>query len=215
MQIDYGTLKKYTWQILVVICIAIIFLQRSCNSAPNEYQKVEVKIPEKKGVIETATKVIIRKQKDSIIYKKGQVIYTENPINKELAERFKELQKKNDSLALFKQYISAIEKRKQTTIFNDSVVKIEIDTEVEGTLLSIKPKYTVKATSVVAEIKKERQVFALYAGVGISDNKFLSQFTAQGEIGIQLKSGNILSVTADTRQNFGIKFTKQIFKINK
>lgn len=214
MRIGYEMLKRYIWQILLAFAIVIIFFQNSCDGN-EEFQKVEIAIPAQKGSFDKILPQKTIKQKDSIVYKKGKTIYTENPINKQLANDFIELQKKNDTLALFKKYVDAIQIKKQITNFENDLISLDIATEVQGTLLSVQPTYNIKEKVFKTEVKKPVQVFALYAGVGISDNKDLTQFTSQAEIGIQLKSGDILSVTADTRQNFGIKYTKQIFKINK
>lgn len=194
---------KYAYPIIIVLLLGYIFLQKSCDTQHNT-EKKNATIPEKKGEFKKPTAQINHKQKDSIVFRKGQTIYTENPINKELAEEFIKLQKENDSLGLLKKYVDAVQIRKQTTIFDDKDITLEIDTEVQGELKSILPRWKVKEykTKVEAPIKTRP---AVYVGAGISDNKQFNNFTAQAEIGLQIKR-DIISITADTKQNFGIKY---------
>ena len=195
--------KKYIWQILLVIAVIVIFLQRSC-SRPNDTQKIEITIPEKRGELLKNTIQINHKQKDSIVYIKGSTVYTENPINKKLAEDFKNLQKESDSLGLFKKYVDAIQIKKQTTIFDNKDITIEVDTEVQGQLLNIHPRYVIKEQKIKVETPIRTRT-KVYIGVGFSDNIRLNNFIAQGEIGLQIKK-DIISITADTKQNFGVKY---------
>jgi hypothetical protein len=167
---------------------------------------VIVKTKEIKGKISIVTGIIHENIKDSIVYRKGQIVYTENTINKTLAKDFKVLQKQNDSLALFKKFVDAIQIKKQTTYFNDTNISIEVESKVQGDLISLVPKYTIKPQIIKTEVEVKKPIISLYAGGGISNNTKFNNFVAQGEVGVQIKDKNIVSLTMDTRQNIGIKY---------
>ena len=198
---------KYIYPITIAILLSYIFLQNSC-SQPNSAQKKEVIIPERKGEFKKLTVQINHKSKDSIVFRKGQTIYTENPINKQLAEEFIKLQKENDSLGLIKKYVEAVQIRKQTTVFDDKDITIEIDTEVQGELRSILPKWKVKEYKTKIDVPVRLRP-AVYVGAGLSDNKQFNNTTVELQLGLKLKN-DIFLISGDSRQNFGIKYLKKL-----
>ncbi len=205
-----------TLYIIIGLLIVVLFIQRSCNSQYGGIEKQKVIVPEVKGEFIKPVAIIREKtKKDSIVFIKGTTIHTENPFNKRMAELYLQAQRENDSLKQFKMYVDAIQEIEETQVFDDEVVKLDITVKTRGELLSLKPKYTVKERKVEVNVKQKEQVFALYGGVGVSDNKQFNNLNIQVELGFQLRSGDILSATADSRQNFGIKYTKQIFKIKR
>ena len=200
-------MMKYIYPITIIILLSYIFVQQSC-SQPNIVQKKEVIIPEKKGEFKKLVVQINHKQKDSIVFRKGQTIYTENPINKQLAEEFIKLQKENDSLGLIKKYVEAVQIRKQTTVFDDKDITIEIDTEVQGELRSILPKWKVKEYKTKIDVPLRFRP-AVYVGAGLSDNKQFNNTTLELQLGLKLKN-DIFLISGDSRQNFGIKYLKKL-----
>ena len=200
-------MMKYIYPITIIILLSYIFLQRSCSQT-NNVQKKEVVIPERKGEFKKLTVQINHKQKDSIVFRKGQTVYTENPINKKLAEEFIKLQKENDSLGLLKKYVEAVQIRKQTTVFDDKDITIEIDTEVQGELRSILPKWKVKEYKTKIDVPLRLRP-AVYVGVGLSDNKQFNNTTLELQLGLKLKN-DIFLISGDSRQNFGIKYLKKL-----
>ena len=198
---------KYIYPITIAILLSYIFLQNSC-SQPNSAQKKEVIIPERKGEFKKLTVQINHKSKDSIVFRKGQTIYTENPINKQLAEEFIKLQKENDSLGLIKKYVEAVQIRKQTTVFDDKDITIEIDTEVQGELRSILPKWRVKEYKTKIDVPVRLRP-AVYVGAGLSDNKQFNNTTVELQLGLKLKN-DIFLISGYSRQNFGIKYLKKL-----
>lgn len=198
---------KYIYPITIIILLSYIFVQRSCSQT-NNVQKKEVVIPERKGEFKKLTVQINHRQKDSIVFRKGQTVYTENPINKQLAEDFIKLQKENDSLGLLKKYVEAVQIRKQTTIFDDKDITIEIDTEVQGELRSILPKWKVKEYKTKIDVPIRLRP-AVYVGAGLSDNKQFNNTTIELQLGLKLKN-DIFLISGDSRQNFGIKYLKKL-----
>jgi hypothetical protein len=198
----------------ILSLVVIIFVQRSC-SAQTSQSKQKVIVPEKVGEFKTPIAIINSKRnKDSIVYRNKTVV-TENPFNKKLAEDFILSQKENDSLKALKLYLNAIEEREQTYIFDNKDTKLEIYTKTRGEILNIAPKYTIKEREETLITKNKETVFALYAGAGISNNTRLDNFAVEANIGIQNKSGDIISAGYDTQKNISIKYSRQIFKIKK
>lgn len=199
---------------IILSLLIIVFVQRSC-SAQTSQVKQKVIIPEKVGEFKTPTAIINNKgKKDSIVYK-DKVVVTENPFNKKLAEDFILSQKENDSLKALKLYLNAIEEREQTYVFDNKDTKLEIYTKTRGEILKLTPKYTIKEREETVLVKNKETVFALYAGGGISNNISLSNFIAEAHVGLQNKSGDIISAGYDTQKNISIKYSRQIFKIKK
>jgi hypothetical protein len=191
------------YPLIITLLLIVIFLQRSCSEpATQETIKTEVTIPEKKGEIKKFVEQINYKKKDSIVFVKGKVIYTENEIDKDLAEKYK---KSVDSLEKFKMYINAVQIKEHTTIFDNKDLTLKVKSKVRGDLLNMTiTEYKTKEQKVVVEVPIKTRT-AVYVGLGVSDNKRLDNFTVQAEVGLQIKR-DILSITADTKQNFGLKY---------
>ena len=192
-------IKKYIWQILLAFAIIVIFVQRSCN-APNDTQKVEVVIPEKIVEIQKETKIQYLPSKPQIIKVAGKEVRTENPVNEEMLRDFI-LTK--DSLKLAK-YVKAIEEKEQIRTFDKDGVKVDVKSKVRGELLEQSIIATIKEQKVKVDVPVKTRT-AIYVGAGLSNNKDLSNFAVQAEVGLQVKR-DIISITADTKQNFGIKY---------
>lgn len=205
---------KIILYITILSLLLIIFVQRSCSSQ-NSQIKQKVVIPEKYGEFRIPTDIINHEgKKDSVVYK-NKVIITDNTFNKKLAEDFILSQKENDSLKALKLYLNAIEEKEQTYIFDNKDTKLEIYTKTRGEILNITPKYIIKEREETVLVKNKETVFALYAGGGISNNTSLNNFIAEAHIGLQNKSGDIISAGYDTQKNISIKYSRQIFKIKK
>lgn len=61
-----------------------------------------------------------------------------------MAQELIEALKYKDSVKILKLYLSAIEEKDGTYVFDDKNLNLEVATRTRGTLLSIKPKYTIK-----------------------------------------------------------------------
>lgn len=193
------TIKKYIYPIIIVILLLIVFLQRSCNR-PNDTQKVEVTIPAKTVEIQKETKIQYLPSKPQIIKIAGKEIRTENPVNEEM---LKDYILAKDSLQLLK-YAKAIEEKEQIRNFEKDGVVVDVKTKVRGELLEQSIIATIKEQKIKVEVPIKTRT-AIYLGGGISNNKDLTNFAVQAELGLQIKR-DIISITADTKQNFGLKY---------
>ena len=208
-------ISQFRISLIVVSITVIFFIQRGCSKKDEPVKKIEAVIPKVEGKFDKPTKVIEGKsKKDSVIWK-DKIIRTENPVNKKMAQELMEALKYKDSVKILKLYLSAIEEKDGTYVFDDKNLNLEVVTRTRGTLLSIKPKYTIKEKTVEVPVKQKKQVFAMYAGVGISDNLQFNNFAAEVEIGLQNKAGDIISAGNDTQKNISLKYSKQLFKIKK
>jgi len=191
--------------LIIAGLVVFIFLQKSCDNKSEEKVKVEVTVPEKKGTFKRPVAIIKgESKKDSMVFVKGKTIYTEHPFNKRMAELYLKAQRENDSLKTLSLYLDAIQEKEQTQVFDDDNLKLEITAKTRGELLSLKPKYTIKEQKIKTEAIVKRRP-AVYLGGGVSNNKDLTNFSAQAEIGLQINR-DIISITADTNKNFGIKY---------
>ena len=110
-----------------------------------------------------------------------------------------------DSLVKFKMYIDAIQIKEQLTTFDNKDLTLKVKSKVQGQLLNMSiAEYTIKEQKVKVEVPIKTRT-AVYVGLGVSDNKKLDNFLIQAEVGLQIKR-DIIFLTADTKQNFGIKY---------
>lgn len=101
---------------------------------------------------------------DTII-KEGKTEYVakENPINEELLSKYKN---SLDSIEKLKLYSLAITERKYFEVFNDSVQKITVESNVIGTLTKQKISYITKPKEIT--ILKPSNRLEIYLGGNIS-----------------------------------------------
>ena len=202
-------IKKYFWQLLVVVLVFIIFLQNSCEPT---------KIKKDDNVIITKPKhgsISINKPeeiKNSIKYKyitlKGDTITLENPINIELAEQYK---KEKDSLQKEILFYKAIQKRKYKNKFEDKHILGTVYAETTGTLDSIGIEYDIKPDT----IKIKQPVFRLLGGLSLQSNINTLKTNLGLNLGFQNKKKDIILFGVNTNQDAEVKYIKNIFTIKK
>lgn len=192
-------LKNVLYVIGIFFVIYLFTLVEQC-SEPKQTIPVKIETPAKSGSFEKPTEFIPGvAKKDSIIYKKGKTIYTENPINKQLAEDYL---KATDSIKRLKLYLDAIQEKDGTYVYDNKDLKLEIYAKTRGELLEIKPKYTIKPSEVKVDVPVKQTVLAMYGGIEVGNNASLTNLTVKADVGLQNKRGTIFTVGADTRSNF-------------
>lgn len=200
---------------IFILLIIVIVFYKNCKSSQGSLRQ-RVIIPEIKGGFTQPSKIIHKKsKKDSIVYMTGRVVYTENPFNKKLAEDFIKAQKENDSLKTLKLYLNAIAEKEEIRIFDNKDIKLEVKVNTRGDLLGLTSKYTIKEREETMQVIQKKQVFALYGGVETSNSTELNNFSIGASIGVQLKSGDIISAGYDNQKNISIQYSKQIFNIKR
>lgn len=199
----------------IIALIVIFFLQRGCK--PDDKPVIQkVVVPEQKGTFKEPTVIITHTgKKDSIVYRKGKTIYTENPFNEKLSEEFLKAQKENDSLKALTLYLNSIQEREETYIFDNKDAKIEVYIKTRGEILKITPTYTIKEREVEVAVKQKESKFALYAGASIESTTDLNKLVPKAIIGIQNAKGDILSAGIGTDKSFQVGYSFRLINIKK
>ena len=196
------------WYILVLVII-LLFIPKFCLNKNDLIQNEKIKLPEKKGSISKPVAIINHKsKKDSIKTLKGNYIYTENPINKKLADDLIEALKNKDSLQILKLYLKSIEEKEQSRIFYDKNQSIEVYTKYRGDILDQKIlNYKIKERdTLIKPIIKETK-FAVYIGSSLNYTKEL-KLTPSANVGVQISNRLILtgSYSLDKSYQAGILY---------
>lgn len=192
-------IRNILYVLAAFFLIYLFSLIKQC-SEPKETIPVKIEIPAKEGSFEKPTEVIPGVQKkDSIVYIKGKTIYTENPINKKLAEDYLKV---TDSIEKLRLYLNAIQEREATYVYDNEDLKLEVYTKTRGELLELKPKYIIKPQDIKADIPIKQTVLAMYGGLELYNTSDLTNLTIKVDLGLQNKKGTIFTIGADTRSNF-------------
>jgi hypothetical protein len=187
-------IKKY-WQLIIIgILLTVIFSMNKCSNNIPSTKKQKVIVPEAIDSIKKPTVIYnYPSKKDSIVYKKGKTIYTENPIDKKMAEELIQAIKDQDSLKVLRLYLSSIGEREQTRIFNDKNTTIEVYTKVQGQVLDQRiSKYIYKEKEVVADVEIKESKFAIYGG---SNLQYTSEMKIVPSVQLGVQIGKRLIIT--------------------
>jgi hypothetical protein len=193
----------------IIILIFLLLLQYKCSSK----KTIEVIVPEKKGSFNVSLSKE-EKQKTKTEYKtiKGDLIYLDNPINTELANQY---EKSKDSIEKLNMYLNSIQIKEYNIPFEDESVKINNYIKTQGTLLENKTEYTIKEKKILVDVPSKETKFALYGGTEIYNNTEFSNFGFKGNIFIQGKKGNIISISYDNQKNIYLGYNFKIFDYKK
>ena len=171
----------------IIALIASFFIGRWTSPTENKIIKVTIPATSGKSPIIINPKPLIQ-TKDSLIYK-DSLIVTENPFNKELADKYINLESETERL---KEYIKSIELRKYQIPFENDTIKIVGDVEVQGELKSLKYNWTIKQRSYDIPIEIKKPTMNLLLGSGVSNTVKLDKFNINANIGIQRKNGDLI-----------------------
>ena len=158
-------------------------------TSPTETKIVKITIPELSG----KSPIIINPEpliqfKDSLIYK-DSLIVTENPFNKDLADKYINLESETERL---KEYIKSIEVRKYKIPFENDTIKIIGDVEVQGELKSLKYNWTIKERILDTPVNLKKPTMNLLLGGSVSNSIELDKFNFNANVGIQRKNGDLI-----------------------
>jgi len=158
-------------------------------TSPVETKIVKVNIPATSG----KSPIIINPKpltqvRDSLIYKDSLII-TENPFNKELADKYISLESETERL---KEFIKSIELRKYQIPFENDTIKIVGDVEVQGELKSLKYNWTIKQRVYDIPVEIKKPTMNLLLGGSVSNTVKLDKFNINANVGIQRKNGDLI-----------------------
>ena len=171
----------------IIILIISFFIGRW--TSPKEAKIVKVTIPELSG----KSPIIINPKpiisiKDSLVYK-DTIIYTENPLDKELINRYVKLESEKDKLIA---YLNSIQIRKYKIPFENDTIKIVGDVEVQGELRSLKYNWTIKERKLDIPVNLKKPTMNLLLGGSVSNSIELDKFNFNANVGIQRKNGDLI-----------------------
>lgn len=175
----------------IIIGIAILLLSFFIGrwTSPKEIKNIKVTVPASSGkspIIINSKPIIQRK--DTFIYK-DSLIVTENPFNKELADKYIKLESETAKLTA---YLSTIQIRKYQEPFENDSIKIIGDIEVQGELKSIKYNWTIKQRTINTPVEIKKPTMNLLLGGSVSNTIKLDKFNFNANLGIQRKNGDLI-----------------------
>ena len=171
----------------IVVLLTAFFIGRW--TSPIETKIIKVTIPELSG----KSPIIINPKpliqfKDSLIYKDSLII-TENPFNKDLADKYINLESETERL---KEYIKSIEVRKYKIPFENDTIKIIGNVEVQGELKSLNYDWMIKQKTLNIPIEIKKPTMNLLLGGSVSNSIELDKFNFNANVGIQRKNGDLI-----------------------
>lgn len=174
--------------IIGIVALLISFLIGRWTS-PVETKVIKVTIPAISGIspIIINSKPLIQ-TRDSLVYK-DTLIITENPFNKELADKYIKLE--TETLRL-KEYVKSIQIRKYKIPFENDSIKIVGDIEVQGELRSLKYNWTIKQQIYDIPVEIKKPTMNLLLGGSVSNTIDLNKFNINANVGIQRKNGDLI-----------------------
>jgi hypothetical protein len=201
-------IKKYFWQILVVGLVILLFLQRSCQEDIIKNDPNVIITEPKIGGFDYYKPVEIDKTNYLFITKDGDTIEIENPVNKELEQKYLNTLSENEKLKL---YLEAIQKRTYVDTLENKHIKFSYIALTTGTLDSIKFDYEVKSDT----LKIKQPVFNLLGGLSLQSNINTLKTYPGLNIGFQNKKKDILLFEYNTNKDISVIYIKNIFTIKK
>ena len=195
-------IKKIKWtrlkisiilNVALIVVIAFLFKPQKKESFSVLVKEKEITIPAKVGAFDT-------------IYNPQQISPTiklvKNPINQKLLSQYNSLLDSISRLQFVKQVIT---EREYSEAYEDNFIKIDIYTNVIGTMLKQAPKYVIKTSKVIVrdtvtihynKPPTNKILGGLEVGVPIEGE----QIRVKGSMYLQNKKYNILSVGFDNRK---------------
>lgn len=208
-------MKIPQWVYITVIAIlaVLLLLARSCDNVVSTETKittkaVEVKIPEVAGKFDNPTHSSeIPLSKTDTVFIGGQPIYLPSPLDEELK---KELAKSKSEVERYKILADANRERQYLDSFEDDFVKIDVTSNIFGTIKDSKIDYklkerkaTVNETTIEKTIVKKDN-FGLLAGAGVNKSLTTTDLTYEALAGVRIGKVNVLgSLTSE--KTVGVK----------
>lgn len=198
--------KDYLTPSLLIILIGLVAWMLYQNSKPVEPPKpVVINIPEQKGSTGTQVREEVK------------VVTVPIPGDTEVIvdeKWYKEYLEAKDSLERLNKYVQAIQIRTLDTVFVDNdTIKLSGELTTRGSLLSYRFDYDIKERrfEYTPEVVSQRPKFSvsLEASAGVPTVP-TSGFLMKGQIGLENRRGNALTVGYDTEQRVWLGIRKNL-----
>lgn len=200
-------IKDYIREIIIIICLFIIFLMFKCDKKKNIETII---IPAKQGKIIKENKIEYLPSKPQVLKNLAKEIKTENPVNKKLLEDLILAQRKGDSLEVLKKYVKAIEEKEEIRTFIDTNLEVEVYSKVRGEILEQRiEKYKIPKQKVAIAIEKDQVQTVI--SVGVLKNLEPESKTLSYEIGLGVRlDKTIFLVKGATNKYVGLTIIKEL-----
>lgn len=201
--------KNIPYFVIAALVIYILMIGKSEVievKIPSKENSVKISGPEPEVRVDTIYKNVFVDGKKVV---QKQVVEVENPVNKELLQKYEEAVRANDSLQQVKVFKDAIKERKYTERLEDSVQVITVKSEVIGTLKSQLIEYKTKEQ--VIEVKTKRMRPTVYVG-GFSSLPTIPD--ASPTFGVQLQIANkkrVLTFGIDNQKTVQVGIALKLF----
>ena len=220
MQINLQSpLLKEFLKYLGWILLFVFLWFRGCSGSTPIPQIAKVTIPGVIGKFEHKKPVHKTVVKDYLTTEKDNIIFIENPINKNLIAENEKLKidfaKETDSLKKVIAYNKAIKLNAFSTKFEDENVVLNINGVVQGEVKEVTPNYTIKEKKIEVPVKVKETVFRLLGGLELGNNTQLNDFKLKANLMFQNRKGNVLSGSFDTNKTVWVGYNMSIFNIKK
>ena len=202
-------IKTLIQPFIILALLAIIIVPKACNKTVTKVKHQKVEIPIINGKFEAQKPKEIKSPiiRDTVIVK-GDTVYLDKPVDKEMMKKFMEVQ--GNSVETMKLYQNAIQIRSFTDTFEDKYIKIDMEAESVGKVNWMKPKYTIKPQTIdVPILVEEEQKMNLYGGIELTNGIKVIAPTIKGNIFIQKTNGDMYSFGVNNKKDISVGY---IFK---
>lgn len=204
--------------VILLLMIVSFCAGRCSKTCKTQTLNIPVVIPEKRGEFQSPSVLVPIESKEitKIVYHDS--IITVPTVNQDLMDKYISTLEENDKLKNIQQYADAIRINKYKQTYEDPNIKIDIEAETEGKLLSLKPNYVWKSQKINVPIEipqpKER-VFSMNIGAGLNTTKQLDKLEPTVNLDLVNKKGNTLSIGYGTEGTISANYKIKLFDIKK
>lgn len=196
----------------ILLLILIFFIGRCSKPVEVKTIPIKVQVPGISGSSDTIYKPVpLISYKDSLVYK-DTTLFTENPYNKELADKYTSLKGETERL---QEYLKSIQIKEYKVPYEDEYIKITGNFKTQGELLSTQYDYDIKPREITALVPQKETKLALYAGGGIGTNLQLDKAVFNAQLGLQNAKGDIYTIQYGTDKTIQVGYQFRIFNIKK
>jgi len=197
--------KSFILYLIIFILFLCNFIPRSCSKKQNS-----LIIPKIEGKFDTIKPKEVKGNKEYVYITKYKTkIVTTHPVNDSVV---KEFEKASDSTKI-NMFMEKTKIRQYNEVFENDTIKLSIFAETAGELLKMSPSWVIKERKM--QIKEKETVFALYGGIKVYNNMMLSNPGIEGNLGFQIKRGDIIEAGYDTNKNILVGYKYRLLNIKK
>jgi len=213
-------LKEFFKYLGWILLFAFLWF-KGCSRPAETISTATVTVPAINGSFWTQkpknTPIVINANNQANV-QKGTNPAIENPIDTKLIaenEKLKQdFEKANDSIRKL-QFSKAIQLNNFSSVFENDIIKININGIVQGEVKEVTPSYLIKERKMDVLVKAKETAFRVLAGMEIGNNTALNDFKAKANLMFQNRKGNVLTASFDTNQTIWVGYNFSILNIKR